>query len=196
MDTVAMIKTTDGGSTWHIISIGHKVADIASHAATQGIGFLTPLKGWVGGYYSGMFETNDGGATWDSISAGYWCNRYFWIDSTTMYVSGNPVFKYGGVTTAVPNISNPPVSGIHLYPISPNPAQGYIKIEFDLNGQNNMVLEVMSTDSKRIYHVKDAYLKPGHYTYYWDGTNAPLGNYIVWLGTDEAPAVQKFVLIK
>jgi len=192
-DTVVMVKTTDGGNTWHLIPVGHKNPDFAG---AQGIGFLTPSKGWVGGYFSGMFETNDGGVTWDTISEGNLCNRYFRFGTSTMYASGDPIFKYTDSTAAVPHVTSPIPLGVHLLPINPNPAKGKIKIEFDLQSQNNIVLKIVGMDSRRVYNVASDYLKAGHYTYYWDGANVSSGNYMVWLGTDETPVVQKFVILK
>lgn len=196
-DTVAMIKTTDGGDTWQLITIG-SVNAWTYGWGTQGIGFLNRQKGWVGGYYDGMFETTDGGATWDTIEVGKECNRYFLIDST-LYVSGHTVYKNMDTTTYPSDkvIAQSSAFLHKLYPLAPNPAKGKVCMEFDINKhQTNVVLQVVNTDGRRVYKVADGYMKPGHYSYTWDGTNAPDGNYIVWLGTDEIPIVQKFVLHK
>jgi photosystem II stability/assembly factor-like uncharacterized protein len=193
-DTVAMIKTLDGGNTWQLISVGH-VNAWTYGSGTQGVGFLNRQKGWLGGYYNGMFETNDGGLTWDTIGINQECDRFFLIDGT-MYVSANTVYKYNG--TDPNHVSNmPPPSFLHkLYPVVPNPANGIVHIEFDINAhQTNTVLEVVNVDGRKIYPVMNGYLKPGHYSCEWNDTKAPSGNYIVWLGTDEIPIVQKFVLV-
>ena len=195
-DTVAIIKTINGGYTWQIIPIGHVNAWSWIGAGTQGVGFLNRQKGWVGGYYNGMFETNDGGLTWDSLGINEECDRFFLVDST-IYVSANTVYKYSGDNNV--NVGTvPPPSYLHkLYPVAPNPASGDVQIEFDINAhQTNTVLEVVNLDGRKTYPVMHGYLKPGHYSYKWDATNAANGNYIVWLGTDEIPMVQKFVLNK
>ena len=196
-DTVAIIKTTDGGNTWNIIPIGHVNAWSWISAGTQGVGFLNRQKGWVGGYYNGMFETNDGGLTWDTLGISEECDRFFLIDST-MYVSANTVYKYGINDTAMVTGTVPKPSYLHkLYPIVPNPSNGIVQIEFDINvHQTNVLLDVVNIDGRKTYPVMNGYLKPGHYSYKWDGTNAANVNYIVWLGKDEIPMVQKFVLNK
>ena len=194
-DTVAMIKTTDGGNTWQLITVGHANA-WASGWGTQGIGFVNRQKGWVGGYYNGMFETNDGGLTWDTLGVNQECDRFFLIDST-MYVSANTVYKYSSNhTSGIGTVPSP--SYVHkLYPITPNPSNGIVQIDFDINvHQTNVVLDVVNIDGRKTYPVMSGYLKPGHYSYRWDGSNAANGNYIVWLGTDEIPMAQKFVLDK
>ena len=195
-DTVAMIKTIDGGNTWQLISVGHNTPWTFGWG-TQGIGFLNRNKGWLGGYYNGMFETNDGGITWDSISINEECDRFFLVDST-FYVSANKVYKYSSNhNPGTESVPNAPTFIHKLYPIKPNPSNGDVQIEFDINiHQTNVVLEVVNTDGRRAYPVMNGYLKPGHYSYKWDGANAPNGNYIIWLGTDEIPMVQKFTLNK
>lgn len=195
-DTVAMIKTTDGGDNWTILTAGHVDAWTGVYG-TQGIGFLNRQKGWLGGYYSGMFETNDGGLTWDSLAINAECDRFFLIGGT-MYVSANTVYKYNSDDSTTRVIAAPAVSYLHkLYPVVPNPGRGIVQIEFDINvHQTNTVLEIVNTDGRKTYPVMTGYLKPGHYVYKWDGRDAPDGNYIVWLGTDEIPMVQKFVLKK
>ena len=195
-DTVAMIRTMDGGNTWQMMPVGHVNAWTWISAGTQGIGFINRQKGWMGGYYNGMIETNDGGNTWDSLAINEECDRFFLIDST-LYVSANTVYKYGDSTNVASSVSTvqQPTFVHKLYPVQPNPTNGVVHISFDINvHQTNTVLEVVNVDGRKTYPVMHGYLKPGHYTYDWDGTNAPVGNYIIWLGTDEIPMVQKFVL--
>ena len=195
IDTVAMIKTTDGGNTWQLHSVGHKAAWTWGWG-TQGVGFLNRQKGWVGGYYDGMFETNDGGLTWDSVTTNKECDRFFRIDST-MYLSANTVYKYGIPGASSVGSASTPTYLHKLYPVKPNPANGNVTIEFDVNAHpTNVVLKVVNTDGRRTYPVMQGYLEPGHYSYKWDGTSEPAGNYIIWLGMDEIPMVQKFVLSK
>ena len=192
-DSVAMIKTTDGGYTWQLIKVG-QINAWTYGWGTQGVGFLNRQKGWLGGYYNGMFETNDGGLTWDTLGINEECDRFFLIDST-IYVSANTVYKYGNPQTEkVGTVPQP--SFVHkLYPIAPNPATGDVQIEFDINvHQTNTVLDVVNIDGRKTYSVMKGYLQPGHYSYTWKAADAPNGNYIIWLGTDEIPMVQKFVL--
>lgn len=194
-DTVAMIKTTDGGNTWQIHAAGH-TNGWTNYYGTQGIGFVNKLQGWMGGYYNGMFQTNDGGLTWDTLNINEECDRFFLIDST-IYLSSNTVHKYGPASTEAVAPVAAPVYVHKLYPISPNPAQGDVHIEFDINQhQTNVLLEVINTDGRKIYPIANAYLRPGHYSYDWNSSTAPDGNYIIWLGTDEIPMTQKFVLHK
>lgn len=197
-DTVAMIKTTNGGQTWQTITAGHRHS---TYYGTQGIGFASPTHGWIGGYYTGIFETKNGGNTWTLIDSNMdLVNRFFYIDSTRMYASGVTVYKYRDTvqytppSLAVANPAAPRAYSHTLHPVSPNPATGRIKIEFDLKYRSNTLLQVVSVDSRQIFTISKGLLSDGHYTYYWNSDSAPRGNYLIWLGTDEAPIVQKFVL--
>lgn len=196
-DTVSIIRSYDGGNNWTIIPVGSKQKSPGSFAGTQGVGFATPARGWVGGYYDGVFETTDSGKTWAHLNFGYDFNRIFVIDSNHIFAGGHMPYKYGSwmpnSIKAVSGHSKPPH---YLYPASPNPAKGNVKIEFDLKNATNVVLDVVNTDGRNIYSITNTFLQSGHYTYCWDGSNAPNGNYIIWLGTNEIPIVQKFVLHK
>ncbi|XZF16648.1 hypothetical protein ACTHGU_10970 [Chitinophagaceae bacterium MMS25-I14] len=193
-DTAAMIKTTDGGNTWNMVSIAHQ----DSYAwGTQGIGFLNHYKGWIGGYYTGLWETDDGGLSWQQVSP-LECdqvNRFFKIDDTTMYASGKYLYRYSDSMepTGMQNHAATTPQN-YLLPVVPNPASGIVHINIALEHTSNIVLEVVDLGGRMVYRIANGYLQAGKYSYTWDGTKMPRGNYIVWLGTDIAPMVQKFTL--
>ncbi len=196
LDTVNMIYSTDGGNNWNIIHIGTAITKPGGYG-TQGVGFATPAKGWVGGYYDGIFETTDSGKTWAHINFGYDFNRIFVIDSNHIFAGGHMPYKYGNwIPNSIKMQQGHSAPPHHLYPVSPNPSSGNVQVEFDLKSATNVVLNIIDIDGRRVYPVTNTYLSPGHYTYYWDGTNLPGGNYAVWLGTNEIPIVQKFILHK
>lgn len=199
-DSVVMYRSMDGGDSWHLIAVGNK-ANIPNPAggnhATQACGFATPAHGWVGGYYEGLFETIDSGKTWKYINFGYDFNRIFVIDSNHIFAGGNVPYKFGtGINLNIKPRSysrNP----LHvLWPVSPNPAKGNIKIEFDLVTTTGIVLDVVHLDSRRTFQIAREYLDRGHYSFDWNSTDAPAGNYLIWLGNNEVPLTQKFVLLK
>jgi photosystem II stability/assembly factor-like uncharacterized protein len=192
-DTVAMIKSTDGGNSWAVIGTGFR----SPAHITQGVGFINEKHGWIGGQYHGLYETWDGGQTWISVNFGDDFNRFFVLDEKHVYAGGKEIYFYGGQLPwpplGVDQYQNTPPH--ILYPVTPNPAGGKVKIEFDLLCSTNVLLQVASIDSKRSWQIDSRRLPAGHYTYYWDGSDAPAGNYMIWLGTDEIPIVQKFTLL-
>ncbi len=199
-DTVAMIKTIDGGDSWNIIGSGFSYPGGTfnpnnPHGLTQSVGFVTEQKGWLGGWYNGFYETTNGGQNWTWINLGENVNRIFVIDSNLAYAAGLRVYKYVRDTATPTNGTHTVMLPHDLYPISPNPSTGYVKIEFDLKTETHVLLEVANTDSRSVTRLEGKKLKKGHYIYYWDGRDKPNGNYIVWLGTDEIPIVQKFTIL-
>lgn len=107
------------------------------------------------------------------------------------------MYKYSGDNKLAVQQPSPVLYQHKLYPVQPNPAQGKVHIDFDINGhQTNTVLEIVNLDGRKIYPVMHGYLSPGHYTYGWDGKDAPAGNYVVWLGTDEIPMTARFILLQ
>jgi photosystem II stability/assembly factor-like uncharacterized protein len=111
--SAAILKTTDGGQTW----TRHNVQDSSGkiiNVDLEGIGFLNPKQGWVGGWgdnFDGLFNsyTEDGGITWvrqdnipgdSSSDPRVRINRYRFIGSppTTAYCSGSQVYKWPALT--------------------------------------------------------------------------------------------------
>jgi photosystem II stability/assembly factor-like uncharacterized protein len=188
----AFIKSIDGGNNWiKVITKGKP------NLEDQGIGFITPLKGWMGGYYQYMYETTDGGLNWDTVKTGQNFNRFFVMDSSHIYAAGKSIHRYGsdfivGIKQQEPHALVPHV----LYPVSPNPAKEKIKIEFELGTHTMAVLQVFSIDAKRMWEVSRALLTPGHYTYYWDSKDAPPGQYFIRLDNNEMAIIQQFTLIR
>ena len=194
-DSVNMIRSYDGGDTWSIIHAGTVggAATTGLGNITQGVGFANQQIGWLGGYYTGVFQTTDGGATWQHLNFGTTFNRIFVIDSQHVFAGGAIVYKWTPIVAS--NVPAAPLRQPHiLYPISPNPTKGKVKIEFDILTETNVLLQVASVTQRKHSAITSGRFKPGHYVYYWDSANMPAGNYLVWLGTDEVPLTEQFVI--
>jgi photosystem II stability/assembly factor-like uncharacterized protein len=194
-DTVAIIRTVDGGNNWKIIGVSRENSSIP--IGTQSIGFINPMKGWVGGWYSGMFETGDGGLTWTKFKFGKNLNRFFVLDTNDMVACGLGMYRYGDTTKFTSIGSNPdkPVT-LRLDPVYPNPAGGHINIEFEISFTTNILLEIVNVDAKRTYKLFNKVHTPGKYKYPWDISHLPNGNYLIWMDNDLAPITQKFIINK
>lgn len=199
-DSANMVRSLDGGNTWQIIPVGNTKQYWTTNQVyhyTQACGFVTPAKGWVGGYYEGVFETVDSGKTWNYLQFGADFNRIFRVDTNHVFAGGLKPYKYGtGPNLNIPfskSVSKPPHQ---LFPVYPNPTNGNVNIEFYLGNETNVVLEVISLDSKRVYPIANTHLSKGKHRFSWNGSNAPAGNYMIWMGNNEVPMTRKFVLLK
>lgn len=194
-DTVAMVKTIDGGATWTIIGARESEDSTYNGWQTQGIGFINESEGWMGGYYGGLFHTTDSGKSWTHEAFGSNFNRFFRVDSTLMYAGGKTIYRWSGTTDGTPHALHDTAGLPHLlYPISPNPTTGKLSIAFDLRNETNVVLQIVSTDGRHSQQILAATMSAGHHDIPCDVSALPPGPYIVWLGTDEIPIVQRFVL--
>lgn len=187
----SLVKSNDRGNSWTIVNTGKLLAQ------TQGIGFVTPLKGWIGGYYSGLFQTTDGGLSWEEVNFGSNFNRFFVMDSAHVYAAGKSVYRYGSdFSVGIVNKTTFEKAPHKIYPLVPNPSKGKIKIEFDLGTRTVVVLQVINIESKKLWEIHREVMNPGHYTVYWDEPNAPAGNYFIRLDNNEMAITEKFTLIR
>ena len=163
-------KSIDGGNTW--IS-----KPVATSIYFQGIGFMTPQKGWIGNY--SLYETNDGGDTWVEIMPYDNSNqfdRFQRINSTTAYFSSTKVNKLSNTTTAVKeNKKNNERNWLSVYP---NPAKTQISYHLDLpnktmyyvrlfNANNEIIWEEVNQKEKGSYDFSiSKKLEPGVYFVY------------------------------
>lgn len=168
------------------------------NGGTQSVGFITPLRGWVGGWYNGLYETQDGGISWTKIEITNFSenmNRFFRLDSNDMIASGYGVFRFGdkkNFTTSTQEVKKK--EAVKLLPIYPNPTGNKIHIEFDLEIATTVILQVVNIEGKQVYPIINKIHKPGHYQYEWDATHLPDGQYVIWLDNDLAPITQKFTV--
>jgi photosystem II stability/assembly factor-like uncharacterized protein len=58
-------KTLDGGDHWDTLTVA---TGRRQGPGVQGIGFLDANRGWVGGFFQGMWATTDGGKTWSEVT--------------------------------------------------------------------------------------------------------------------------------
>jgi len=88
-------KTTDGGATWTESPLPVKTTALGGYPAI-GIGFVTPLVGWVAPEDPALptYRTSDGGMTWSvdtELKAPI--NRFRFVDKNTAYAIGADVWK-------------------------------------------------------------------------------------------------------
>jgi photosystem II stability/assembly factor-like uncharacterized protein len=153
-----MPYSMDGGLSWEATSVPYGNA--------QGIGFITPEKGWIGGYDNGFYATEDRGDNWDLLPFGGNYNRFQVFDTTLAYASGDQVYKYAD-TTAV--ISDIPFNAERQFDpklqVSPNPASGPTLVSFQLPRVNNVDLNLYDQRGALIQPVFNGRLPSGTHSF-------------------------------
>ncbi len=74
IDTAAVYRTTNGGSTWNAMNVGELTT--ASHAVITQMYFISPAHGYMTAvvndtpsfFYGGLYETRDSGKHWNRIT--------------------------------------------------------------------------------------------------------------------------------
>jgi len=81
-----VLKTSDGGATWRPLTV-------AAGVQLEGLGFVTPDRGWVGAFPT-LYSTSDGGASWKALDFGIRINRMRVLDDGLLYASGDRVYRW------------------------------------------------------------------------------------------------------
>ena len=191
----AILKTTDGGSSWTRI----EVDDPQGNANLEGIGFLDENHGWVGGWgtadFQGGFssETTDGGATWaDANQIGSFINRFRFLGDpvTVGYASGLTVYKYSAEPVrAAPRDFGPPTRFLR----SNEPADEERPVRIPLSvpdGAGHLSVDVWDRFGEHVRHLLDETPpEPGSRAVEWEvdddgGRSRPAGSYILRVTVD------------
>jgi photosystem II stability/assembly factor-like uncharacterized protein len=101
-NNVVFYKTINGGQSWVSNSIPLSSIGLGSSAFyLQGLGFVSPTEGWLGGasgtgYASSFIHTTDGGATWTPVGYDntYFINRIRFVSPTLGFASGGNLHIY------------------------------------------------------------------------------------------------------
>jgi len=194
-DTLAIIKTTNGGLTWQRKGL---VKASNSFRYAESIGFATEQKGWVGsGAGTGMYETNDGGDTWTFLNFGTKIHGMHILNDSVGYACGKTIYKYSPERTpvGVDEEERLPLS-YRLEQNHPNPFNASTKIRYSLPARSFVWLSIYNLEGKLIQTLERGFQEAGDHTMTWNAGNLPSGVYVYSLRTDEGILVGKAMLIK
>jgi photosystem II stability/assembly factor-like uncharacterized protein len=187
LNVVASVQTF-GSSSWMPISNDGGLSWIQKtvpYGDAQGIGFVTPQHGWIGGYSSGFWETHNAGDDWQYINFGGNYNRFVVFDSTLAYAAGYSVFKYEDTTTVIANVATPLSREFDpQLTVTPNPMAGFGQVKFSLPALNNVDLNLYSYEGKLLKPIFTGRLSKGDYQYDIP-PNLPPGKYLLGLQVNE-----------
>jgi photosystem II stability/assembly factor-like uncharacterized protein len=179
-----MIRSSDGGLSWE----GREVA--AHFTYTEGMGFIDPLHGWVGGDAE-LFSTSDGGDTWTSTVMGQAHDRFFRADANTAYLSGQYIYKY----SAAPNAIAPSPVAVPQHHLSVAiSADGVLDISVELLRSTIAVLEVRCADGRLIERPLFDHHASGNYHFSVRKKEISTGILLVILSTNEGLISQRIIV--
>ena len=153
-----VLATANGGLTWTEIPF------VAGYDE-QGIGFVSAMTGWVGGWTGNTYETLDGGASWHLAGFGVFLNRVRVLGSSLAYGVGQTVYKYTGDATAVGD--DGPAS-IALAQNRPNPVTASTFIGFRLEAPERVRLTIHDVQGRTVRTLCDELRSAGANDVGWD----------------------------
>jgi hypothetical protein len=194
LDTLAVIKTIDGGLTWQRKTIG---MSRTSFRYAEAIGFATEKRGWVAsGIGSGIYETLDGGDTWTLLDLGVWIHGMHILNDSVGYACGRTIYKHSpDVSTGVKEEPSLPLSH-RLHQNYPNPFNASTTISYSLPERMFAWLSIYNLEGRLVETLQRGYQEAGDHRIVWDAKNFSSGVYIYSLRTDEGIFVGKAMLVK
>ncbi|MGH8909476.1 MAG: WD40/YVTN/BNR-like repeat-containing protein [Egibacteraceae bacterium] len=174
----AILKTMDGGQTWERLEVN----DPQRNANLEGIGFVGPDHGWVGGWGSASFEegysseTEDGGLNWDNANEiGQYINRFrFFGDPVTVgYSSGLTVYKYSAEPVPIAALEARPPTMRYLDSNEPADAARPVRIPIAVpEGASRLVVNIWGRFGDHLGTLMDEPRPaPGDRVVEWDVTD-------------------------
>jgi len=184
------LKTEDAGLTWQELPF--------PDANEQGIGFVTPQIGWVGGADNPTYGTTDGGATWDVTPWGDYLNRFQFLSPTLGYGSGVTVYRYaepGAVAVEPPSPPRPRARA------APNPFASATTIRYALKQAEQVQLLIADPSGRIVRTLERGTRGAGTHVVTWDGridggAEAPAGIYLYVLHAGDQHEMGKLVRVR
>lgn len=179
-----ILKSIDGGMTWKAYQVSSTPYNI------EGIGFINPLHGWVGGGPGWSFESRNGGLTWDTVHVCPLMNRVFKVNDTMMLASGDRIWKYKS-DGFYPDV---PAARYAWLKIHPNPVKNIFTIYASVSVPTRVVLQLHDASGTRVKIIDNSEKPKGSYQYYVDAKSMPPGIYFLVLKTHEDKVIEKIMV--
>ena len=185
-DDTRMLRSTDGGLTWTQLLVAN------TYTYIEAIGFLDTMHGWTGGDNT-LWETTDGGLSWELIPLGANYNRFFKVNDSTAYLSGQRIYKYrADISTSIADAE--PQRTAHRLHVSPNPTNGRIIIDLTLDRSTIADLRIVSSNGTTEEQLMKRKADAGAYAFTVDLTDHSAGFCFVVLKCNEGMLYEKVVV--
>lgn len=190
LDSIAILKSTDGGDNWTRIEVGNATGSI------QGIGFLDANHGFVGGGIPGYFETFDGGNSWTHVTGtiAQRINRFYKNHHGALYAAGRDIYFWGDTTFMdIPEPAFTEPLPENTLEVSPNPFTGKVDVHVHLIGHSMFNILLSDAQGRFIKYITRSNADGGDYTFTEDLSSLAPGSYFVTLLTN-TNAAQKTII--
>jgi photosystem II stability/assembly factor-like uncharacterized protein len=188
-----VLKTIDGGMTWSDVPF-------ISNYDIQGIGFVSPDFGWVGGWGGITYETTDGGASWHTAGFGLYLNRIRFLSPALAYGVGETVYKY---TANVSAVRESPIGapGLELSQNRPNPVTRSTRIAFRVRAPTHVRVTIHDVFGRTRVTLLDADRPAGDTDVTWnargdDGRHVGAGVYWCRVETATESVERKLLVVR
>ena len=176
----AIIKTTDGGTTWFL-------QDNSLNAELYACSFSSDSMGWAVGKYGNILGTRNGGITWskqevpDEIKS-LPLNSVFFINQDIGWIVGKNglILKTtsGGITSLKKSFKNrinsPHIEFFNNYP---NPFNSTTTINFITSKNLKIVINIYDIRGRKIDTIFSEYVLEGLHSVIWDASGYQSGIY-------------------
>jgi len=186
-DDTRMLRSNDGGLTWEQVLVSD------SYTYVEVVGFMNEQIGWTGGE-DRLWETTDGGGTWEEITLGNSYNRFFKVNDSTAYLTGQRIYKYqADLSTRAAQVESRRTW--HQLRIGPNPANGVFEVWMRLDRETIADLRVVGADSRTVRQLlRSNAAPPGESSFSVDLRGVAPGACFVVLKTNEGMIWEKVVI--
>lgn len=178
-----LIKSFDSGATWE--------AKNFPDASVQGIGFVSPTHGWMGGHNSGFYETTDGGDTWNNTGLGYNLNRFLIFNDHFGYASGETIYKFEE-GLSITDFSNEQSDDISIT-IAPMPIKEKLNISVEFTHIDNLLIEVYDMNGRLLQSLIRDRVPSAETKHYSFDFNYPAGTYLINFQTNNGRRSHKVI---
>ncbi|MEL6810769.1 MAG: T9SS type A sorting domain-containing protein [Bacteroidota bacterium] len=178
-----LVRSADSGATWEVYN--------APENFVQAVGFVTPQRGWMGGHNTGFHETNDGGQTWSDIGLGFSLNRFFFIDSSVAYCSGETIYKYED-EFGISDFGGAKREDLKIV-VAPNPVKDELVVEIHFEYTDNLLLDLYDLNGRWIKRLKRDQIPGPEIKRYTFDFNYPAGSYFLDIHTNNGRRTRSLI---
>jgi len=190
-----LVKTTNGGANWTVQTVPWGAVNLT------GIDYSTPNRLWVSGADQLLYYSADGGASWtnaavDVIAGTEEVMAVDFQGTSGILWAGCHYSKVAIRTDAAPTDTDAPKLPFALNQNYPNPFNPSTRIDFAVDVDGRVVLNVYDVSGRLVATVMDENLKAGTYNVMFNADKLATGVYFYKLSTNAGDITRKMVVVR